>query len=59
MFDCAPTTHTYLSHDMPCPRCGHATHPYLACSDRCPCAPGAGVDRWLSIVQERPEVVGG
>lgn len=26
-----------LSHEMPCPRCGHATHHYLPCSDRCDC----------------------
>ncbi len=41
MFDCAPTTHTYLSHDMPCGRCGHGRHTYLACSETCPCPPTA------------------
>lgn len=30
---------THLSHDMPCPRCGHAKHTYLACSDTCGCRP--------------------
>lgn len=30
-----------LSHDLPCPRCGHALHTYLACSDRCDCEPVA------------------
>ncbi len=29
---------THLSHDMPCPRCGHGTHTYLACRDGCDCA---------------------
>jgi hypothetical protein len=26
-----------LSHDMPCPRCRHAPHVYLACGDGCDC----------------------
>lgn len=30
---------TLLSHDLPCPRCGHAVHTYLACSDTCSCTP--------------------
>lgn len=29
----------HLSHDLPCPACGHAAHTYLACSDTCDCAP--------------------
>lgn len=28
-----------LSHDLPCPSCGHAAHSFLACSDECPCVP--------------------
>ncbi len=28
-----------LSHDLPCPSCGHAAHSFLACSDDCPCVP--------------------
>lgn len=28
-----------LSHDLPCSRCGHAMHPFLACSDTCDCEP--------------------
>ena len=28
-----------LSHDLPCPVCGHAAHTYLACSDTCACSP--------------------
>ncbi|WP_328530791.1 hypothetical protein OG984_06555 [Nocardioides sp. NBC_00368] len=28
-----------MSHFLPCPRCGHEVHTYLACSDTCPCAP--------------------
>lgn len=38
-----PTTETnapqHLSHDLPCPACGHAVHTYLACSDTCACPP--------------------
>lgn len=34
------TTHQqHLSHDLPCPACGHAAHTYLACSDSCDCRP--------------------
>jgi hypothetical protein len=29
----------HLSHDLPCPRCGHAVHTFLACSDTCACRP--------------------
>ena len=29
----------HLSHDMPCPYCGHAAHMFLPCSDTCACAP--------------------
>lgn len=29
-----------LSHDLLCPRCGHAMHTFLACSDTCDCSPG-------------------
>jgi hypothetical protein len=32
----SPTTQ-HLTHDMPCPHCGHATHTYLPCSDTCEC----------------------
>ena len=31
----------HLSHDLPCPRCGHGTHTYLPCSDACACVPPA------------------
>jgi len=30
-----------LSHDLPCARCGHAVHTFLACSDTCTCSPCA------------------
>lgn len=30
---------TCLSHDLPCPACGHARHTFLACSDTCACVP--------------------
>ncbi len=39
MFDQAEDAGTRLSHDRPCPRCGHAMHTYLACSDTCACRP--------------------
>jgi len=29
----------HLSHDRPCPRCGHALHTFLACGDTCDCEP--------------------
>ncbi|WP_310526476.1 hypothetical protein [Nocardioides sp.] len=29
----------HLSHDRPCPHCGHAGHTYLACGDQCDCPP--------------------
>lgn len=42
MWDTVDTsTGTPLSHDMPCPRCGHAPHTYLACSETCSCRPTA------------------
>ncbi len=39
MFDTAPETGSHLTHDRPCPQCGHAMHTYLACSDTCSCQP--------------------
>jgi len=38
----------HLSHDMPCPSCGHAVHTYLACGDNCSCVPAGlpGGDLW-------------
>jgi hypothetical protein len=45
MWDTVQTNNHHLSHDLPCARCGHAVHTYLACSDTCDCAltvmPGA------------------
>lgn len=29
----------HLTHDLPCPRCGHAAHRYLSCSETCDCVP--------------------
>ena len=29
----------HLSHDLPCPACGHAVHTYLPCDDSCDCPP--------------------
>jgi hypothetical protein len=39
MWDTVETTRTRLSHDMPCPGCGHAAHSFLSCSDSCGCVP--------------------
>ena len=39
MWDNAESTSLHLSHDMPCSRCGHAMHTFLACSDTCSCEP--------------------
>lgn len=39
MWDTVITNDVHLSHDLPCTRCGHAAHTYLACSDSCDCAP--------------------
>ena len=39
MWDTVTDNEQHLSHDLPCPRCGHAVHTYLSCDDRCDCAP--------------------
>lgn len=39
MWDIVETSSAHLSHDLPCTRCGHAIHTYLACSDACRCEP--------------------
>jgi len=41
MWDTPETNEIHLSHDLPCPLCGHAQHRYLACSDSCDCTPYA------------------
>lgn len=41
MWDGPQTSQLHLSHDLPCPGCGHAAHTYLACGDTCPCPPTA------------------
>lgn len=33
------STGRHLSHDLPCPACGHAVHTYLPCDDACDCPP--------------------
>ena len=33
MWDTVQTNDEHLSHDMPCPRCGHALHTFLACGE--------------------------
>jgi hypothetical protein len=39
MWDTVQTETTHLSHDIPCPRCGHESHIYLPCDGDCHCAP--------------------
>ncbi|GAB3262733.1 hypothetical protein GCM10027448_37100 [Nocardioides dilutus] len=39
MWDTVETHREHLSHDMPCPRCGHAMHRFLTCDANCSCAP--------------------
>lgn len=41
MWDTVQSSSSHLSHDMPCARCGHAPHTFLACSDQCSCRPAA------------------
>ena len=41
MWDTVQINEHHLSHDLPCSRCGHAVHTYLACSDSCDCIPAA------------------
>ena len=37
MWDTVMVSDMRLSHDRPCPRCGHGRHTYLPCSDTCLC----------------------
>ena len=39
MWDTVQVSNSQLSHDLPCLRCGHAPHRFLACSDGCDCQP--------------------
>jgi hypothetical protein len=39
MWDTVSDNDLHLSHDLPCPRCGHAMHTFLVCDERCDCAP--------------------
>lgn len=39
MGDTTSTETQHLSHDFPCPACGHGVHTYLPCSDTCGCPP--------------------
>ena len=39
MWDTVEQNTLHLTHDLLCPRCGHAAHRYLACSDSCTCQP--------------------
>jgi len=35
----AETGAEHLSRDLPCPRCGHPVHTFLACGNGCDCEP--------------------
>lgn len=37
MWNIDQSSEQHLSHDLPCPGCGHAVHTYLPCSDTCAC----------------------
>ena len=37
MWDTVQTNERHLTHDLPCPACGHAVHTYLPCDDGCEC----------------------
>ena len=39
MWDTVQSTNFQLSHDLPCQRCGHSVHTFLACGDACACQP--------------------
>jgi hypothetical protein len=41
MWDTPQDHQLHLSHDLPCPDCGHGPHTYLPCSDTCRCVPHA------------------
>jgi hypothetical protein len=48
MWDTVQVSAMHLSHDMPCPRCGHALHVFVDCGNPCGCAaspmPGALIE---------------
>lgn len=52
MWDTVQTSQEYISHDLPCLRCGHAAHTFLACSDTCACVPvpppGGSVEEYVA-----------
>ncbi len=50
MWDTVQTNTVHLSHDMPCPQCGHALHTYLACGDSCDCVPARMPGRSADLV---------
>lgn len=37
MWDNEPSKQQHLSHDLPCPYCGHAGHRFLPCDHECGC----------------------
>lgn len=39
MWDTVQINDVHLSHDMPCTRCGHGVHTFLACGPTCTCTP--------------------
>lgn len=39
MWDTVEENSIHISHDLPCPRCGHPPHVYLRCGEACDCEP--------------------
>jgi hypothetical protein len=51
MWDTVVEISTHVTHDLPCPRCGHTGHRFLPC-DQCSCAGASGPS-----YEARPEPV--
>lgn len=51
MWDIESSQDEHLSHDLPCPYCGHAGHRYLPCDRECGC-------RVEGLTTERPRAAG-
>lgn len=41
MWETVPIVDVHMSHDLPCPQCGHPAHSYLPCGDACDCTRSA------------------
>lgn len=49
MWDVVEERRAVLSHDRPCPDCGHALHTFLPCSDHCTCRPSHGPELRFAV----------